>query len=100
MNSYESITAHKTVIIRAQQTARAINHAVRLNLLDFLQTKGRATVTEIYIYLRCDQSVASQQLCILKAVGIVKPERDGKFVYYSIDDQVVATTLAKFSQFN
>ena len=100
MNSYESIQSHKRVIMNAQMTARALTNALRLNILQFLQEKGDATVMEIYIYLRCDQSVASQQLQILKGVRLVKMERDGKFRRYSINHQVVAETLAKFSQFN
>jgi DNA-binding transcriptional ArsR family regulator len=34
--------------------------------------------------LRLEQSVASQHLAILRRAGIVKTQRDGKFIYYVI----------------
>jgi DNA-binding transcriptional ArsR family regulator len=47
------------------------------------------TVTEIYVHLRLEQSVASQHLAILRKAGIVKTERDGKFIYYSVNHKRV-----------
>ena len=44
----------------------------------------RITVTEIYVHLRLEQSVASQHLAILRRAGILKTTREGKFIYYSI----------------
>jgi DNA-binding transcriptional ArsR family regulator len=43
------------------------------------------TVTEIYIQLRLEQSVASQHLAILRKAGFVNTDRDGKFIYYSVN---------------
>jgi len=43
------------------------------------------TVTDIYIKLRLEQSVASQHLALLRRAGIVVTSRDGKFIYYSVD---------------
>ena len=45
--------------------------------------KGTITVTEIYVKLRLEQSVASQHLAILRKAGFVKTKRDGKFIYYA-----------------
>jgi DNA-binding transcriptional ArsR family regulator len=42
------------------------------------------TVTEIYVKLRLEQSVASQHLAILRKAGYVNTTRDGKFIYYSV----------------
>ncbi|MFN7278812.1 MAG: ArsR/SmtB family transcription factor, partial [bacterium] len=36
-----------------------------------------------------EQSVASQHLAILRRAGIVKAERDGKFIYYRINEERV-----------
>jgi DNA-binding transcriptional ArsR family regulator len=44
------------------------------------------TVTDIYIKLRLEQSVASQHLAILRRAGVVLTERQGKFIYYSLDN--------------
>lgn len=44
------------------------------------------TVTEIYVKLRLEQSVASQHLAILQAsAGVVQTERNGKFIFYSVN---------------
>ena len=43
------------------------------------------TVTEIYVKLRLEQSVASQHLAILRRAGIVSTARDGKFIFYSLN---------------
>jgi DNA-binding transcriptional ArsR family regulator len=43
------------------------------------------TVTDIYIKLRLEQSVASQHLAILRRAGVVSTERQGKFIFYGLD---------------
>jgi DNA-binding transcriptional ArsR family regulator len=55
------------------------------------------TVTEIYVKLRLEQSVASQHLAILRKAGFVKTERDGKFIYYSVNNDRLEE-LNKFVQ--
>ena len=45
----------------------------------------KITVTEIYIKMRLEQSVASQHLAILRKAGFVNTERDGKFIYYTVN---------------
>jgi DNA-binding transcriptional ArsR family regulator len=45
------------------------------------------TVTEIYVKLRLEQSVASQHLAILRKAGFVNTVRDGKFIYYSVSKE-------------
>lgn len=64
---------------------RSVNHKLRQKLIDLLEDKDQMTVTEIYIALRLEQSVASQHLAILRRSGVVVTERQGKFIYYSLD---------------
>ena len=47
----------------------------------------RMTVTDIYIKLRLEQSVASQHLAILRKAQIVNTTRNGKFIYYSLNPE-------------
>ena len=70
----------KTMII-----LRAINHKLRQQLIKLLDERKKMTVTEIYIEMRIEQSVASQHLAILRRAGLVTASRDGKFIYYSIN---------------
>lgn len=66
---------------------RALNHKLRQQIVKLVDEKSRITVTEIYVHLRLEQSVASQHLAILRRAGIVKTLREGKFIYYSISTQ-------------
>ena len=50
-----------------------------------LEEAERLTVTELYVKLRLEQSVASQHLAILRRAGIVSTQRDGKFIYYTVN---------------
>ncbi|GIV34991.1 MAG: transcriptional regulator [Chitinophagales bacterium] len=64
---------------------RAINHNLRRKILRLLEEHDRLTVTDIYIRMRLEQSIASQHLAVLRRAGVVKAERDGKYIYYSLD---------------
>lgn len=66
-------------------TIRAVNHKLRQQILKLIHQKGRITVTEIYVKLRLEQSVASQQLSILRQAGYVTTQREGKQIYYSVN---------------
>ena len=70
---------------KAAVILRAINHKLRQQMLRLLDEHKRLTVTELYIHLRLEQSVASQHLAILRRAGFVKTQRDGKFIYYMVN---------------
>lgn len=72
---------------KASLILRAINHKLRQQLLKLIDEQGKITVTEIYVKLRLEQSVASQHLAILRKAGFVKTERDGKFIYYTVNPE-------------
>ena len=75
---------------KAAVTLRAINHRLRQQIMRLLEENKKMTVTEIYVQLRLEQSVASQHLAILRRAGIVQTDRDGKFIYYSINGDRLA----------
>ena len=70
---------------KAVLVLRAVNHKLRQRIIDLLEDNDTMTVTDIYIKLRLEQSVASQHLAILRRAGVVATERQGKFIYYSLD---------------
>jgi len=72
-------------IKKAALVLRAVNHRLRQQMLKQIDENGKITVTELYVKLRLEQSVASQHLAILRKAGFVKTERDGKFIYYSVN---------------
>lgn len=70
---------------KAVLVLRAINHKLRQRMIDLLEENEKMTVTDIYIKLRLEQSVASQHLAILRRAGVVATDRNGKFIYYGLD---------------
>ncbi len=70
---------------KAALILRALNHKLRQQLLKLIEEEKKITVTEIYVRLRLEQSVASQHLAILRKAGIVTTEREGKFIFYLIN---------------
>ena len=70
---------------KAALVLRALNHKLRQQLLKLIEDEKKITVTEIYVRLRLEQSVASQHLAIFRKAGIVSTERDGKFIFYTVN---------------
>jgi DNA-binding transcriptional ArsR family regulator len=64
---------------------RAVNHKLRQRIIDLLEENESMTVTDIYIKLRIEQSVASQHLAILRKAEIVRTRRDGKYIHYFLN---------------
>ncbi|MFN5475993.1 MAG: ArsR/SmtB family transcription factor [Sphingobacteriales bacterium] len=85
MSKVNSINIDYLNVKKASLVLRALNHKLRQQMVKMLDEKQRMTVTEIYVALRLEQSVASQHLAILRRAGIVKTERDGKFIYYHVN---------------
>lgn len=68
---------------------KALHHKLRIAILKLLDENGKMTVTEIFVKLRIEQSVASQQLAILRTAEVVISERQGKFIHYSINPEQI-----------
>lgn len=86
-NSNSSLKVDLLNVKKASLVLRAINHKLRQQILKLIDEHGRITVTEIYVKLRLEQSVASQHLSILRKAGFVNTERDGKYIYYAVNTQ-------------
>lgn len=65
---------------------RAISHDLRKKIVELLRENETMNVTDIYVKLRIEQSVASQHLAILRKAGIVLTQRRGKFIYYTLNN--------------
>jgi len=78
------------VLRKAVLVLRAVNHKLRQQIISLLEEHQRLTVTEIYVKLRLEQSVASQHLAILRRAGVVITDRDGKYIFYSLNHDRIA----------
>jgi DNA-binding transcriptional ArsR family regulator len=72
---------------KAAAILRAINHKLRQSIIRLLEEKENLTVTEIYVKLRVEQSVASQHLAILRRAEFVKTTREGKNIHYKLNHE-------------
>ncbi len=91
------ITTDYVAIKKAALILRAINHKLRQQIIELVHEEGKITVTELYVKLRLEQSVASQHLAILRRAGIVSTTRDGKFIWYSVNYPKL-TAIEKFTK--
>ena len=72
---------------------KALSHEGRLMILCHLSS-GEKSVTELERLLDQRQAAVSQQLARLRLEGLVACRRDGKAIYYSIQDPKVSRTIA------
>jgi len=85
---------------KAALVLRALNHKLRRRIIELLESEGPLTVTDIYIKLRLEQSVASQHLGIIRRVKVVNTKRQGKYIYYSLNRErieQIADLVAKLA---
>lgn len=75
---------------KAVLVLRAVNHKLRQKIIHLLEESEMMTVTDIYVKLRLEQSVASQHLAILRRAGVVITDRQGKFIMYSLNKDRLA----------
>jgi len=78
-------TLNASEIRNAATIIHSLNHTIRSQMLTIMEENPGITVTELYIKLRIDQSVASQHLAILRRTGIVIASRDGKQRRYNVN---------------
>jgi len=72
---------------KAVLVLRAVNHKLRQQIIGLLEENKQMTVTDIYVKLRLEQSVASQHLAILRRSGVVETSREGKYIYYGLNEE-------------
>jgi len=68
--------------------------STRIRILAALMN-GEMCVCDISETLEMNQSAVSHQLRLLRVHRLVKTRRDGKSVYYSLDDEHVMTMLSQ-----
>jgi DNA-binding transcriptional ArsR family regulator len=71
--------------VEAAELFKVLGDATRLRILDAL-SGGEMRVQDIASCLGMTQSAISHQLHTLKDHRVVKSRREGKWIYYSIDD--------------
>lgn len=81
----ESVQISNDRLKEAAMLLRSLNHKLRLRIIKYIHDRGRVTVKEIHFILKMEQSVASMHLAILRKEGLVITEKQGTFVFYSLN---------------
>jgi DNA-binding transcriptional ArsR family regulator len=71
---------------------KALSHPVRLAILDLL-AQGEASVSNLTDRVSQRQAYVSQQLMVLREVGLVRDRREGSTVFYLLADQRITRLL-------
>jgi DNA-binding transcriptional ArsR family regulator len=90
MNTNKTTEALEIQAIPLKKAAlyfRAINHKLRQQILMLLNREGTLPVTDIYVRLRLEQSVCSQHLAILRKANLVETNREGKQIFYAVNNR-------------
>lgn len=98
---------HEDVVKKVKE--QIISEDTALNLAEFFKVFGDSTrikiinallisemcVCDISALLQMNQSAISHQLRMLKQTRLIKSRRDGKVVYYSLDDEHIKDIFDK-----
>jgi ArsR family transcriptional regulator len=75
---------------KASGLLRAIAHPVRMEIVKFIAEKGSTNVNKIYNTINLEQTITSQHLRVLRNAELVDTNRDGKFIYYTVNKSKIA----------
>jgi DNA-binding transcriptional ArsR family regulator len=79
---------------KAAYILKTVAHPTRLAVIDLLDRHERLSVNELGQTLGCEQSLLSHHLITMKLKGILRSEKDGQNVLYSLKERDVTKLLA------
>lgn len=74
-------------VAKVADMLRMLSHPMRLRIVDLLNSAGMLPVCSITDYLGIAQAATSQHLNQMRRAGLIRSERRGKEVWYSIVDR-------------
>ena len=86
--------SNEELLIEVAELFKVFGDSTRIKILNVLLKKEKC-VSDIAEELNMTASAISHQLRILKTNNLVKKRRDGKTIYYSLDDKHVYNILAQ-----
>ncbi|WEG73934.1 ArsR/SmtB family transcription factor [Vagococcus intermedius] len=91
------LEASNDIIEKVSQLYKALGDPTRLKILTLL-SQSEMNVSAIVTEIGLEQSAVSHQLKLLRNNHVVKSRKEGKIVYYSLDDQHVVDILGQTFQ--
>jgi len=82
----------------AANRLKAIAHPIRIAIIEMLDANGSLCVSDIFEKLEIEQATASHHLNILKNRGILRSERTGKNIIYSLNSEIISEIIQCLSR--
>jgi len=76
------------------ETFRVLGDPTRVRILDAL-SRAELCVCDVATLLGLSESAVSHQLRLLRGMRLVRPRRDGRMVFYALDDQHITSLFAQ-----
>ena len=73
---------------------KTIAHPTRLSIIHLLEENDRLSVNELCSVLGCEQSLVSHHLSNMRIKGLLKSEREGINIYYSLKEKELAKIVS------
>jgi len=89
-----SISTDPTIVQALADTFRLLGDPTRVRIVDAL-AEGELCVCDIATHIGISESAVSHQLRLMRSQRLVRGRREGRCVYYTLDDQHV---LSLFQQ--
>lgn len=79
-------------IVALAETFRALGDPTRVRILDAL-SRDELCVCDLATLLGLSESAVSHQLRLLRALRLVRARREGRMMFYALDDQHIVTLV-------
>ena len=76
------------------ETFKVLGDTTRVRILDAL-SRAELCVHDLASRVGISESAVSHQLRLLRGMRLVRPRRDGRLVYYTLDDQHIVGLFAQ-----
>ncbi len=77
-------------VVALAETFRTLGDPTRVRILDAIARHERC-VCDIAVLIGLSESAVSHQLRLLRSLRLVRPRREGRHVYYALDDQHIVS---------
>jgi DNA-binding transcriptional ArsR family regulator len=84
----------ESAVTALAETFKLLGDVTRVRILDAL-TRSELCVCDIARLLGLSESAVSHQLRLLRGVRLVRPRREGRMVFYTLDDQHIVGLFAQ-----
>lgn len=82
----------EVTLISIQNTFKALSDPIRREILELLKS-GSKTAGEIADHFTVSQASISRHLSVLKDADLIRDERQGKYIIYSLNASVLEETM-------